>query len=537
MAAQSDAYSEVNRKWKATVKVLLGVEPAGLSEYCPWISRRGSPKKTLRSSKSGKEVLFAAEDYPESAQVLAFDEVDFAASYPPLSINEVKDLDSLVRAVGERAAFTGNIVLGNSKYVERCANIVDSFYLYDCERLSHCKYMAHSAQSVGSECVFGSSGSGYSSFCIRPSSSIRLGRCLEVSKCDHCSDIFFSHGLVGCRECMFCFSMRNKQYAIGNLVLAPEKYKEIKAKLVSEIAQMLLSDKKLPTIYELAAQAAPDYGPMKAAMRGYPAKPQPKPDMEAIEGAFSETCSIIFGKKLQGMKKCEKWLLEHMRRFENGSSCASAKPLVVPEHTDFLDMPRDRLVSEEEAEYLSDALSMQPQEAESLTMRSVSKAISKIAYFSPEWDVGNLQNIPACQITVDSTDCYRSILTINSKKCGCCFWARDSEHIFGSNEVRWSAFDLKCYRSEKLQRCFECDSCRDCSDCYFCHNCENVHDSMFCFNTKNLKYAIGNVQYGREEYYGVKKHVLEEIAGKLKRDKSFPLSIFNVACGAASQKK
>jgi len=527
-AQESQAYLEANNKWKATVKILLGVEPGGLSEYSTWISKRSSPRKTLRSSKSGKEVLFAAEDYPDGAQVLAFDEVDFERKFPPLSINDLKDIDSLSSAVSERAAFTGNVILGNSKFVEHSANLVDCFFAYDCERASRCKYIAHCAQSVCSECIFGCSGAGYSSFSIKASSSIHMVRTLEASKCDHCSDIYYSHGLVGCHDCMFCFGMKNARHAIGNLKLAPEKYSSIKQKLVAEMGQMLLKEKLLPSLYEFASSSQPDFSRMTRAMAAYPATPASKQDMATISKAFSETTSIVLGKPRASIPKFEKWLLTHTRRTEKAVSCASGKPLLVPEHTDFLLMPRDRMVSEEEVEFLGGQLSITPSEADGLSFSGAPKALSSVAIFSPEFNVGNCRNNPLCQVTFDSTDCYLSILSINAKQSGCNFWCRDSEHVFGSNEVRWSAFCLKCYRCEKIQRCFECDSCWDCSGCYFCHNCENVHDSMFCFNTKNKKYAIGNVEVGREKYLEVKKMVLASLNSELERSGSARLGIFSI---------
>ena len=89
-------------------------------------------------------------------------------------------------------------------------------------------------------------------------------------------------------------------------------------------------------------------------------------------------------------------------------------------------------------------------------------------------------------------------------------------------------FCIKCYNSAKLSRCFEVDSSRDCSDCYFCHNCENVHDSMFCFNIKNKRYAIGNVEMPREDYIKIKGKVLAEICGELARDGEVRLSIYSL---------
>jgi hypothetical protein len=74
------------------------------------------------------------------------------------------------------------------------------------------------------------------------------------------------------------------------------------------------------------------------------------------------------------------------------------------------------------------------------------------------------------------------------------------------------------------------DSSRDCADCYFCHNCENVQSGIFCFNAKNLRYAVGNLEVGREEFLRVKAMLLRRILPELEEGKQPGLDIFNIAC-------
>jgi hypothetical protein len=52
---------------------------------------------------------------------------------------------------------------------------------------------------------------------------------------------------------------------------------------------------------------------------------------------------------------------------------------------------------------------------------------------------------------------------------------------------------------------------------------------MFCFNVKNLRYAIGNAEVGREEFLRVKKLVLDEITRSLEKKSDFPISIYGIA--------
>jgi hypothetical protein len=74
----------------------------------------------------------------------------------------------------------------------------------------------------------------------------------------------------------------------------------------------------------------------------------------------------------------------------------------------------------------------------------------------------------------------------------------------------------------------ELDACKSCYRCYFCHNCENVNDGMFCFNAKNLKFAIGNVEVGKETFETFKKMLLAEILASLEKNHDYEKSIYNI---------
>ena len=522
------AYPEVNRHWKATAKVLFGGEVGGLDDYAAWLGRIYEPRSVSKSSVSGKEVVYCHSHYPENSLRMGFDEIDFGKKYAPLSINSLKDIDSLFEAVSDRAYYTGNVILGDSKFIEAGTNVVDSFYAYRCTRIGHAKYLGYCTQTVYSENVFGSSGAGQTSFCIRPASILNSTRCFEISKCDYASDCYYSHGLTSCKDCIFCFNLRSKRNCIGNLQLPPEKYAQLKAKLAAEMHGMLIKGKRLPTLFEIAAAAKPDYSELKKAAGKMGKAPQEKPDKAPVEKAFADTTKILLGKPLGPIDAYSGWLQQRSNRLTDKKSCASGKPLILSEHADFLWMPSDRLISLAEADFTSELVRLLPEEAAKISMQNAAQAMAKIAFFCPEWQVGTLRNNIDCPINSNAVDCYRSVLNINAKLCACNYWARDSECLFGVNEVRSSSFCMDCYHSEKLTRCFEVDASRDCSDCYFCHNCENVHDSMFCFNVKNMRNAIGNVELPREKYLEVKKRVLAQLSNELSSTGSIRWSIFGL---------
>lgn len=402
---------------------------------------------------------------------------------------------------------------------------MDSHYMLHSESAWASKYVAYTSHVIG-ECVFG--GNCVSSNFLIRCNTIHSERCFEASKCDLCSGLYYSHGLSSCHDCMFSFNLRAKRNCIGNLQLSKGKYASLKQKLVAEMREKLGKNKCLPHIFAMFGQQQPNYSQMRAAYSEMQPFQPPKKDKSAIEGAFSETARLIFGVPYSGIDKYSGWLRRNTRGFAEGKSCASGSALLVPDYADFLRFPRNRLLSFEEAEFIGERLTLSEDEAERLTLANAATMLSRIAYFSPDWKSGNNFNNIGCPIEFNCTDCYRSIINLFSKRCAYGWWPRNSEHLFGYNRTRHSAFCINTFDSEKIQRCFEVSEARSSTGCYYCHDIENCHDSMFCFNAKNLRYAVGNAELPREKYLEIKKMVLAQLNEELARTNSIGLSIFNL---------
>ena len=74
------------------------------------------------------------------------------------------------------------------------------------------------------------------------------------------------------------------------------------------------------------------------------------------------------------------------------------------------------------------------------------------------------------------------------------------------------------------------ESCSNSSDLYFSHNCEALQDAMFCFNSKNLKHAIGNSPLPPDRYKSLKSALISQIADELEKTKSLRWDIYNIGC-------
>ena len=517
----------LDRRWRNACRVVLKGEVSPLEDYLPYLSEYVEPLFTKKSSLSGKEVTVAFDDYSKNAKWLSFDETDYSRKFEPLSINQIKDIDSLVDAVSERICYSGSVILGNSGHVERSTNVSDSFYAMGIANMGDCKYLVLNAFGRLSEDCFGTYGPGESQFCIRCSQTFREKRCFEVWNSQNTSDCYYSYGLDACSECFFSFNLKNRKRCIGNLELDPSKYAQVKDKLLSEIVEKLKKDRRLPGILEIASKSRK--ADLKNLGQCADVEQYAGEDREIIEREFSTTANLILGRELFGMDGYRAWLERHTHPIEERESAASGAIIYTLRHMIGIPpVPPDRMLTIGEAEKLGISSMLSQIEAESISLENAHERIGRIAYFRVDIRTGANANLPECTACIDSSNCYRSSGTVYAKYCGYTFWPRSSQHCFGCDSVFDSSFCINCYRSQKLNRCFECDNCRDCSDSYFCHNCENVRDSMFCFNSKNLSHAIGNAPVEPGEYKSIKSMLLSQIADKLEKKKDLQLDIFNI---------
>jgi hypothetical protein len=469
-------------------------------------------------------VVLGIKEYAKNARFLSFDEIDYGKKYPQLPLNDLKSTASVMDLVRDRFAYAGNLVIGKSSHVEKSANISDSHYVYDCALYGDCKYMYKSTLGRLNEDLFGSHGCGESQFCIRCTQTFRDRRCFEAWMTQNCSDVYYSFNLDFCSDCIFCFNLRNRHHCIGNVQLEPEEYNRIKERLLAEMAEILKAKKELPSLLDILSKSKwekPKIPDIASTAHGG--------GKDEVEREFSKTAKLVLGVELLGIDNYKEWLLKHTHKLFKLKSAASGKDvLFLPFVVALPALPGGRLLTMEEALWLGEHSAIGKAEALGISMENAHESIGKIGFFPIEFWEGKNTFITDCYMSLYSSCCYLTSAMVQAKYCAVGMWPRTSEHCFGFDSLLDCSFCVKCYNSQKITRSFECDSCNSCSGCYFCHNIENCHDCMFCFNAKNLKYAIGNVEVGKEEYARIKKLVLDEIAAKIGKDKQLGLSIYNI---------
>lgn len=528
----------LGRAWKSTTKVLFGKELGEMEEYRDWLLAHVMPPRKEVSALSGKDVFLGVDEYCAGAKFAGFSEIDFNRKIGPLplSINEIKDMDSIVEALRERFYYTGNVVLGNSNFVEESANVTDSSYIYESTEIIDGKYLAYVSISPQGEYSFGGNGVGTSRYCIHVYETFDCSRCFELWNSRSCSDSYYVFNCDGCTEMFFCFNEYGKKYEVGNVSLPKDKYLGLKAKLLGEIREELISKKRVKSIIDVV-EGARFYGEKHSELRKMLAGRQwekKEENMQKMEDEFSKTTSLLLGKPLYGMDDYRKWMEKHTWLIPDSESSLTGRTAVVADYCNLGLIPKNRLILKEEWEAIKGEVSLSEKDVESLSLENVEEIIGKIAYLPFDYSVNN-RNIPGCATAIHSSNSYRTLPLIFSKNCGVSTWARYSENIFGSAAMLESSFCLSSYYSKKLNRSFETDSSKYCAGLYFCHNCENVHDSFFTFNAKNIKNAIGNVQLSSSEYNAVKGALLEQVHSELEAKKELKWDIYNIGCGKWGQ--
>ena len=251
MGGESEIYAELDRKWKATCRVLLGQEVGPLSDFEGYLSIGIERMARAKSAISGKDVFAPTFNVPQCPRYISSDEIpefEKKMSAMPLSINSIKDLDSLISAVSERAHYCGNIQLGNSGGIMRSNRCTNVWYASDCADIYDSKYAAFCTDLRYVESMFGCSTGSESSFCIHALEIFRLQRCMETLRVYSSADCLYCASCEDCFDCMFCFCVKNRRNCIGNLELPKDKYATLKKKLVAEAAESMKASKAAPSI-------------------------------------------------------------------------------------------------------------------------------------------------------------------------------------------------------------------------------------------------------------------------------------------------
>lgn len=103
---------------------------------------------------------------------------------------------------------------------------------------------------------------------------------------------------------------------------------------------------------------------------------------------------------------------------------------------------------------------------------------------------------------------------------------RECKNILFSDGCASSEFLIGCQRTGGSNFCIRVDDSGDCinsynvicsskiSNSFFIQDCKDLDECMFCSHIGNKKYCIANMQFEKEEYFEIKKEIINWILHK-----------------------
>ncbi len=514
----------LEQAFATTSKTLFGEEIGKLSDFADYLREMMSPYQMKKSFISGKDVMVASKYYPENAKFISQDEMG-QLIFPPLNLNEIKDIDSLFSAVEERIAYCGNKLFGKNYEVSEVDNCVDCDNILHAHNVREVKYGAYLSYLRESEYVFGVWGFPGSRTGMRLSEGVGSTRCFESHYSSDISDMYYAFNCIGCQNGIFAFNLRSKRNVIGNLELPKDDFLELKKKLLSEMAEELREKKRIFSIADIAFFGR-DKHKIPEEERAYDS-----PVPARIEAAFKTTTKLVLAKEHAGIKGFGQWLLEKSVKVKKIKGALGSPTYKVTELPIAKDIPCDRLVTLDEA-FESAKKTIELAKGERPTLKELLSRVSKVAYFTEEFFDGTNENCVDTPSRFGGSNIYKVWDTTGGKNSGYSSGVVRSEYIFGGGlRILDSQFCINCFDSTKLKGCFEVDSSYSTRSSYLCHNVENADSCLLCFNVKNLSYAVGNKQVGRDEFERIKKILTDYLNKELDSKNGTELSIFAIPKG------
>ena len=111
----------------------------------------------------------------------------------------------------------------------------------------------------------------------------------------------------------------------------------------------------------------------------------------------------------------------------------------------------------------------------------------------------------------DSSYVYNSTNCSNCKNIVFCDSCGNSEFLLASQRSGNCTFSIKVDDSNNCSNSYSVICSNKISNSLFIQDCFNLNECMFCSHIANKKYCICNMQYSKDEYFEIKKIIIEWI--------------------------
>lgn len=167
-----------------------------------------------------------------------------------------------------------------------------------------------------------------------------------------------------------------------------------------------------------------------------------------------------------------------------------------------------------------------------ITNANMEKREINIGWMLPKKDITSLNELISIWNDINLTTTERVYDSINVAKSDTiyrcenvyrCTDCSDSKNIIYCDSCGNSEYLLASQRSSTCTFCIRTDDSKNCSNSYnvicsnkisnslFIQDCFNLYECMFCSHIANKRFCISNMQFEEEEYYEIKKEIINWI--------------------------
>ena len=147
------------------------------------------------------------------------------------------------------------------------------------------------------------------------------------------------------------------------------------------------------------------------------------------------------------------------------------------------------------------------------SLEDVLKYWRKINYTTTE-RIYDSENVHKSDTIYRSENVYRSLDCRECKNTIYCDGCANSEFIMGCQRTSGSNFCIRVDDSGECINSYNVICSSKISNSFFIQDCKDLDECMFCSHISNKKYCISNMQCEKEEYFTIKKEIINWILQK-----------------------
>lgn len=147
------------------------------------------------------------------------------------------------------------------------------------------------------------------------------------------------------------------------------------------------------------------------------------------------------------------------------------------------------------------------------SMSDILEAWNQINFQMAEKYINSTDTLESDSV-INSNNVYRSVSIFDSKNAVFSYKLSDCNYMLASRDNSSCTLGIRVRESIYCSSNFEVSWSNKVSKSMFIHDSYDLYECLFCSHIRSKKYCIANIQFTKEEYFRLKKEVIEWILSK-----------------------